>query len=112
MLTPETLPDLQRALASANIDGWLLFDFQGTNPIAAGALALDGMVTRRVFAFIPREGIPVAITHNIEQGPWHRWPKQGKRVRYSSWKVLEQNLSSIVKGKRVAMEYSPGDAVP
>jgi Xaa-Pro dipeptidase len=112
MLTPETLPDLQRALASANIDGWLLFDFQGTNPIATGALALDGMVTRRVFAFIPREGIPVAITHDIEQGPWHRWPKQWKRVRYSSWKVLEQTLASIVKGKRVAMEYSPGDAVP
>ncbi len=32
--------------------------------------------------------------------------------RYSSWKVLEQTLESLVKGKRVAMEYSPGDAVP
>jgi Xaa-Pro dipeptidase len=112
MLTPETLPELQRALADANIDGWLLFDFQGTNPIATGALALDGMVTRRVFAFIPRQGIPVAITHDIEQGPWHRWPKEWKREHYSSWKVLEQTLASIVKGKRVAMEYSPGDAVP
>ena len=112
MLTPETLPDLQRALADANLDGWLLFDFQGLNPIAAGALALDGFVTRRVFGWIPREGVPVAVTHDIEQGPWHRWPKQWKRVRYSSWKVLEQTLASMVKGKRVAMEYSPGDAVP
>jgi Xaa-Pro aminopeptidase len=112
MLTPETLPDLQRALAEAKLDGWLLFDFQGANPIAAGALALDGMVTRRVFAFIPREGVPVAVTHEIEQGPWRRWPKQWKRVRYGSWKVLEQTLLSLVNGKRVAMEYSPGDAVP
>jgi Xaa-Pro dipeptidase len=112
MLTPETLPDLQRALAEANLDGWLLFDFQGTNPIAAGALALDGMVTRRVFGFVPREGVPVAITHDIEQGPWSRWPKQWKRTRYGSWKVLEQTLHSLVNGKRVAMEYSPGDAVP
>jgi Xaa-Pro aminopeptidase len=112
MLTPETLPDLQRALAEAKIDGWLLFDFQGANPIASGALALDGMVTRRVFAFIPREGVPVAVTHDIEQGPWHRWPKAWKRVRYGSWKVLEQTLHSLVNGKRVAMEYSPGDAVP
>lgn len=112
MLTPETLPDLQRALAEANIDGWLLFDFQGTNPIATGALALDGFVTRRVFGFIPKEGVPVAVTHDIEQGPWHRWPKQWKRVRYGSWKVLEQTLHSLVNGKRVAMEYSPGDAVP
>jgi Xaa-Pro dipeptidase len=112
MLTPETLPELQRALAAANIDGWLLFDFQGVNPIASGALALEGFVTRRVFAWIPREGVPVAVTHDIEQGPWHRWPKQWKRERYSSWKVLEGTLASIVKGKRVAMEYSPGDAVP
>jgi Xaa-Pro dipeptidase len=77
MLTPETLPDLQRALADANIDGWLLFDFQGTNPIASGALALDGFITRRVFAYIPREGVPVAVTHDIEQGPWHRCRSSG-----------------------------------
>ena len=112
MLTPETLPELQRALAAANIDGWLLFDFQGVNPIASGALALEGFVTRRVFAWIPREGVPVAVTHDIEPGPWPRGPKQWKRERYSSWKVLERTLASIVKGKRVAMEYSPGDAVP
>lgn len=112
MLTPDTLPELQLALAEAKLDGWLLFDFQGTNPIATGALALDGMVTRRVFAFVPREGVPVAVTHDIEQGPWRLWPASWKRVRYGSWKVLEQTLASLVKGKRVAMEYSPGDAVP
>lgn len=112
MLTPDTLPALQKALGDAKLDGWLLFDFQGANPIASGALNLDGMVTRRVFAFIPREGVPVAVTHEIEQGPWHRWPREWKRVRYGSWKVLEQTLLSLVNGKRVAMEYSPGDAVP
>jgi Xaa-Pro aminopeptidase len=112
MLTPETLPALQRALADAKLDGWLLYDFQGANPIAAGALALDGMVTRRVFGWMPRDGVPVAVTHDIEQGPWHRWPKEWKRVRYGSWKVLEATLLSLVNGKRIAMEYSPGDAVP
>ncbi len=112
MLTPETLPALQRVLAEAKLDGWLLYDFQGANPIAAGALALDGMVTRRVFGWVPREGVPVAVTHDIEQGPWHRWPKEWKRVRYGSWKVLEATLLSLVSGKKIAMEYSPGDAVP
>jgi hypothetical protein len=28
MLNPETLPAIQRALADAELDGWLLFDFQ------------------------------------------------------------------------------------
>ena len=112
MLTPETLPELQRALADAKLDGWLLFDFQGTNPIAAGALQLEGMTTRRVFAYVPRQGVPVAVTHDIEQGPWRLWPSEWKRTRYGSWKILEQTLASLVKGKRIAMEYSPGDAVP
>ncbi|MBA2684837.1 MAG: aminopeptidase P family protein [Gemmatimonadaceae bacterium] len=112
MLTPDTLPALQKALADAKLDGWLLYDFQGANPIAAGALALDGMVTRRVFGWVPRDGVPVAVTHDIEQGPWHRWPAEWKRVRYGSWKVLEATLLSLVQGRKIAMEYSPGDAVP
>ncbi|HXY30615.1 MAG TPA: Xaa-Pro peptidase family protein [Gemmatimonadaceae bacterium] len=112
MLTPESLPSLQRTLAAIGLDGWLLFDFQGTNPIAAGVLGLRGMVTRRVFALIPREGAPVAVTHEIEQGPWRDWPAAWKRERYGSWKALESLLARLVGGKRIAMEYSPGDAVP
>ncbi len=112
MLTTRTLPALQRLIADAGLDGWLLFDFHGTNPIAGALLGLEGLVSRRVFAFVPREGAPVAITHAIEQGPWHRWPAEwGKRV-YSGWRALEGELASLVAGKRVAMEYSPGDAVP
>ena len=112
MLSTESLPAVQQALADAGLDAWLLFDFQGSNPIAGGVLGLKGMVTRRIFAFIPRTGIPVPITHTIEQGPWRDWPKEWRRERYSTWKVLEEIVASLVRGKRVAMEYSPGDAVP
>ena len=112
MITPTLLPALQSALADADLDGWLLFDFHGTNPIAAGVLGLHGMVTRRIFALIPRSGAPVAITHNIEQGAWRDWPEAWKRERYSTWNTLEDTLRRLVHGKRIAMEYSPGDAVP
>ena len=112
MLTPQSLPLLQRALAEAGLDGWLLFDFLGINPISRGLLDLDGMVTRRVFAWVPRDGVPVAVTHRIEQSPWRRWPATWAREQYSSWKTLEATLGRLVRGKRVAMEYSPGDAVP
>lgn len=112
MLNPTSLPELQRALADAKLDGWLLYDFQGTNPIAGGILALQGMVSRRVFALIPREGVPTAVTHNIEQGPWRDWPTSWRRERYSTWRTLESVLERLVGGKRIAMEYSPGDAVP
>jgi Xaa-Pro aminopeptidase len=75
-------------------------------------LRLTGLVSRRVFALIPRQGPPVAITHAIEQGPWARWPKAWTREVYSSWRSLDEHLARLVKGKRVAMEYSPRDDVP
>ena len=112
MLNPETLPRVQRALSDAGVDGWLLYDFRGLNPIAAGLLHLEGMATRRAFAYIPCDGTPVAITHAIEQGPWRHWPSGWKKEIYSSWRSLEELLSREVRGKRIAMEYSPGDAVP
>lgn len=112
MLTPESLPRLQALLRQAHVDGWLLFDFHGVNPIASGIMALDGMVTRRVFAYIPAEGAPHALTHAIEQAPWHRWPAEWGREQYSSWRSLEGALRRLVQGKKVAMEYSPGGAMP
>src|SRR5258708_8078293 len=74
MLTPELLPALQRALSDASLDGWLLFDFQGTNPVAGGFLGLQGMVTRRIFVWIPREGVPHAPGPAIEPGTLASWP--------------------------------------
>jgi Xaa-Pro aminopeptidase len=112
MLTTETLPEVQRALSEADVDGWLLYDFRGLNPIAAGMLRLEGMTSRRAFAFVPTRGTPVALTHAIEQGPWRHWPAEWMKETYSSWKSLEAFLAKHVAGKRVAMEYSAGDAVP
>ena len=112
MLNPETLPEIQAALEAMGLDGWLLFDFRGTNPIASAMLGLEGLVTRRCFGFVPARGVPVALTHAIEQQPWSRWPVAWRREVYSGWRTLEELLAKHVRGKRVAMEYSPGDAVP
>ncbi len=112
MLTPASLSRLQPLLANAEVDGWLLYDFRGANAIAQGLLGFEGMVTRRVFAFIPREGLPVGIAHAIEPNPWKRWPAEWPLRRYTGWRALEAELAALVAGKRVAMEYSPGDAIP
>jgi Xaa-Pro dipeptidase len=114
VLSPQTLPAIQTALRELDLDGWLLFDFHGLNPVATGVLGFDGgtLLTRRIFALIPRDGTPIAISHAIEQAPWKRWPAEWPRERYSSWRTLEEHLGKLVKGKKLAMEYSPGDAVP
>ena len=112
MLNPKSLPEIQRALSDADVDGWLIFDFHGLNPVAVGMLSLEGMGTRRIFVLVPKTGAPVAITHAIEQAPWMNWPSYWKKTVYSGWRELEAQLAKLVNGKRVAMEYSPGDAVP
>ncbi len=112
MLTTESLPRFQSAIAAAGIDGWLLYDFRGLNPVAGAILRLHGMLSRRVFVWIPRHGAPTAVTHAIESGPWDTWPGEWGRVVYSAWRELEGALAPLVRGKRIAMEYSPGDAVP
>jgi Xaa-Pro aminopeptidase len=112
VLNPQTLPAIQSALKADKLDGWLLFDFHGLNPVATGMLRMEGLLSRRIFALIPSEGTPIAISHAIEQGPWKHWPSEWPKEQYSSWRTLEEQLSRLVKGKKVAMEYSPGDAVP
>ena len=112
MLDRESLPSIQSAIRDAGVDGWLIYDFHGLNPIAVGMLQLQGMTTRRFFVYIPASGTPTALTHNIEQGPWNTWPAKWGKERYSSWRELESRVHSLVNGKKVAMEYSPGDAVP
>jgi Xaa-Pro aminopeptidase len=112
MLTTESLPSVQDALAAAGVDGWLLYDFRGLNPIARAMLRIEGLASRRVFAWVPARGTPVALCHAIEPGSWANWPAGWDRRVYASWRSLEAELVALVRGKRAMMEYSAGDAVP
>nr|MCU0625722.1 hypothetical protein [Gemmatimonadaceae bacterium] len=106
------LPAIQGALAEAGLDGWLLYEFNGQNPVAASVLALGTHVSRRAFAWIPAVGTPVAVQHAIERHIWRSWPAAWERRVYSGWAELEATLASLVGGRTIAMEYSPGNAVP
>lgn len=103
---------MQAALRAAGVDGWLLFDFRGINAIASGLVGIKGFVSRRWYVWVPTEGSPVAITHVIEQNPWAEWPAAWENRQYSAWPDLEAAVATCVKGRRIAMEYSPGNAVP
>jgi len=109
-LTPGMLEQVRQLLAGLKLDGWLLFDFHGMNPVATRVLGLGGLATRRLFVLLPAAGEPVALAHRIEQ---HRVAGFPGEVRvYAAWRELEQELSRLVAGKRLAIEYSPKDAVP
>ncbi|MBN2370204.1 MAG: aminopeptidase P family protein [Vicinamibacteria bacterium] len=104
---------LQEALSAANLDGWLLYDFRGSNPIARRivGLAPERHTTRRWFYFIPRKGAPTAVVHAVESRSLGNLP--GTAAVYRSYRDLESVLGRCLKDKhRIAMEYSPGGALP
>jgi len=108
-LTTETLDRVRVELRALGLDGWLLVNFRGNNPVAGGLTGLPAM-TRRWFVYLPAEGTPVAVTHRIEQQPWEGWI--GENRPYSSWRELERKLGELLRGKKVAVEYAPANAVP
>jgi Xaa-Pro aminopeptidase len=109
-LDAEAREALGAALASCGADGWLLFDFQGHNPVAHRFLALGGLGSRRLFVLLTPVGDPVAVAHKIELQPLADFP--GRVVPYARWEELHGALRELVAGKTVAMEISPQDDVP
>lgn len=102
---------VQEYLAKEKMDGWLLYDFRGLNNFAQDLAPFSGILTRRWYLLIPRQGKPVLLAHKIEEssvrGDWM------ERRFYSSWKVLDEELRTLLKNMgTVAMEYSPLNAVP
>jgi len=109
LVTPDQAA-LAEALAVAQADGWLLYDFQGVNPVLGQVLGIGGMGSRRLFVYLPRSGEPVAVAHRIELQSVAGFP--GRIIPYSRWEELHDALRSVVAGKRVAMEVAEDDAVP
>ena len=108
--TVEGIRQVQEALREQDLDGWLLYEFRGANPVSKAILGV-GKTTRRAFFLIPREGEPTALIHAIEGSSWRHWPWH-KRT-YSGWRQMESELQTLLAGKgRLAMEVSPGAAVP
>jgi Xaa-Pro dipeptidase len=105
------LTAVQGLLAVQRIDGWLLFDRDGENPIASRLVAPEGHPTRAWFYLIPARGEPVALVHAAELRSFEHLP--GKRLTYQGYRDLGKQLKVLLKGTRtVAVEYSAKAAVP
>jgi Xaa-Pro aminopeptidase len=105
---------IQQALRTEQLDGWLLYDFHGSNPIASHLAGLDRgghMTTRRWYYLIPAHGAPRGLVHAIERHNLD--PLPGAKTTYARREELETGLDQLLSGvSRVAMEYSPDCAIP
>lgn len=107
------IDEIQRQLAYYQIEGWLLYDFHGSNHLAISVMERPhGMLnTRRCFFYIPQKGVPIKLVHKIEAHNLDHLP--GEKKTYFSHREMHRELGEILKGvKSVAMEYSPNQAIP
>ena len=79
------LPAIQDALRRAGLEGWLFYDFRGSDPLATRILRLDPgrHTTRRWYYLIPAQGSPIKILHRIEPHSLDDLP--GDTRLYLSW---------------------------
>ena len=111
---PFDVAAVQQSLRAEGLDGWLLYDFHGSNPIAARLLGTANgskMTTRRWFYLVPATGEPRGLVHAIERKTLDALP--GEKAVYAGRQQLDAGLTALLSGiKRVAMEYSRNCAIP
>jgi Xaa-Pro dipeptidase len=107
------LDEIALALRDARLDGWLFYDFRLSDPLAYRILGLseDGIATRRWFCYVPAHGKPRAIVSAVER---HRFDALAteKTVYRSHDEMLEVLRDALRGARRIAMDYSPGCAIP
>lgn len=111
------LKTVQSYLQKRGISGWLLYDFRGQNPIAGFVAGLESVGSRRWFLWIPARGQPHWLIHAIEQATFRtvRPEVAGPVQIYVGWQEMEEKLAELLGQAGpgpVAMEYSPGGAIP
>ena len=126
----ERVAQIQTALRAAKLDGWLFYDFRGSDPLAPRILMLGDHASgsRRWFYYIPASGEPTKIVHSIERSKLDALP--GKRLIYRGWEEQHSHLRATLspgtataspapgqtksdrKSPRVAMQYSPMNDIP
>jgi len=107
------LKKVQKILSQLDFDAWLLYDFRGSNELALTMLDIPkkAHLTRRFYYLIPKQGEPKKIANAIETFHFDDLP--GKLLPYASYDSLSKNLKTSLEGiKKVAMEYSPMNAIP
>jgi Xaa-Pro dipeptidase len=112
-MNTERLESIQTTLRQLGLEGWLLYSFRDSNPIATRMLGLTPEIhqSRRWACLIPAEGAVRGLAHRIEPHIGRMMP--GEVIEYSTHEEFEQGLRTLLDGiTTVAMEYSHNNAIP
>ena len=106
------IAEIQAALQKEKLDGWLFYDFRGSDILTPRILKTERLGgSRRWFYYVPATGEPVKVVHAIEPDQLDVLP--GKKLIYREWSLLKSQVKAAVAGgKHIAMQYSPDNDIP
>ena len=101
----------QEYLESHDIDGWLLYDYRGMNPIFWETVGHISNVTRPCWVWVPARGEARLLVSYVDQG---RFAHLGLSTAiFVSRSDMTERLGDMLRDAgRVAMEYSPEGQLP
>ena len=107
----DTLRQAREYMSSHGIGGWLVYDYRGMNPVLQDTLGSLTNVTRPCWVWVPADGEARILAGFVDQG---RFGHVGLPTSlFVNRQDMLAKLKSMIGGAgRVAMEYSPGGALP
>ena len=111
MTIVDTFSQAREYMHRHGLSGWLLYDYRGMNPIVEETLGPLPNVTRPVWVWVPADGDPLLLASFVDQGRFdHLRIETSLFVNRST---MATKLEAMLRGGgKIAMEYSPGGALP
>jgi Xaa-Pro aminopeptidase len=106
---------ISERLREAQLDGWLIYDYRGSNPVFSHFLGGGHLsFTRRAFLLFTSSNEPRLLISRVDATDAVRHAAGEIAVDlYTTWRDLQAWLSDHLKGMTaVAMEYSPKGELP
>ena len=101
----------QEYMQSQDVDGWLLYDYRGLNPIFADTVGAVGHVTRPVWLWIPPHDRAQMLVSFVDQS---RFTHLGidTTLFVNRIDMIAKLRQLLGDARNVAMEYTPEGALP
>ena len=101
----------QEHLLAEGVDGWLVYDYRGMNPVFRDAVGPVANVTRPCWLWVPARGEPWLLMSYVDRG---RFDHLGidDAVFVSRREMVDRLRETLAGARRVAMEYSPEGGLP
>ena len=111
MSIQQTIEQAQEYMREREINGWLLYDYRGLNPIFADTVGVVGHVTRPVWLWIPADGRPRLLLSFVDQSRFDHMDLDTS-LFINRRDMIDKLGNELGVSGRVAMEYTPEGALP